>query len=81
MSRKLPEDQKKKYTPLNLPTDLVEDIKAWREANIAYGGNDITNEKLIRHMLDLYIRNMRKYHNKISLFAFRKILERKKPIQ
>ncbi len=69
MSRKLPENEKKKYTPLNLPEDLVQELKAWREANVICTGKNYTNENLIRDMLRLYIRNRRKYQNKIVVKA------------
>lgn len=69
MSRKLPDDQKKKYTPLNLPVELVEELKDWRNAITICTGQEITWEELIRKMLGFYVRNQRRYHSDIAYKA------------
>ena len=69
MSRKLPDEQKKKYTPLNLPVELVEELKDWRNATIICTGQEITWEELIRKMLGFYVRNQSRYHSDIAYKA------------
>lgn len=41
-----------KYTPINLPTDLVEELKVWRMAFTASYCKPITYAQMIRGMLD-----------------------------
>lgn len=77
MSRKLPDNQKKKYTPFNLPVELVQELKAWREANVICKGGNYTNEDLIRDMLRLYERNRRKYQSQVLVKA-RELIEKQK---
>ena len=43
---------KTSYTPLNLPTDLVEELKIWRVAFSAAYGSNVTYAQMIRGMLD-----------------------------
>ena len=73
MSHKLPEEQKKKYTPLNLPSDLVEDIKAYRIACISCSGQNITYEQLIREMMYEYLRVRRNRRGDRFVFVLNEI--------
>ena len=44
---------KKKYVPINLPQDMVEELKLWRKAYmLCYPTVDVTYEFMIRGMLD-----------------------------
>ena len=42
----------KGYTPLNLPTALVEELKIWKMAFAASYGKSVSYGKMIRGMLD-----------------------------
>ena len=43
----------KDYTPINLPKELVEELKVWKQAfGIAYGDPSFSYERMIRGMLD-----------------------------
>lgn len=46
-------DNKKEYVSINLPKELVEDLKLYRKAfSICYAHSDVTYEFMIRGMLD-----------------------------
>lgn len=44
--------REKKYKPLNLPVELVEELKVWRLAYCMSRGENITFEKMIQDMID-----------------------------
>ena len=43
---------KKTYTSFNLPTDLVEELKVWRQAFILSYGRTVSYGDIIRTLLD-----------------------------
>ncbi len=43
---------KKTYTSFNLPTDLVQELKVWRQAFILSYGRTVSYGEMIRTMLD-----------------------------
>ena len=43
--------REKKYKPINLPVELVEELKVWRLAYCSSRGENITFEKMIQDMI------------------------------
>ena len=43
---------KKKYTPLNLPVELVQELKELRKETSTNAGKNITFENMLREMID-----------------------------
>ena len=43
---------KKRYQPINLPIDLVEELKIWRQAFMVASGRTVSYGEMIRTMLD-----------------------------
>ena len=44
--------RKKTYSSFNLPTDLVEELKIWRQAFMIANGRTVSYGEMIRSMLD-----------------------------
>lgn len=42
----------KKYQPINLPLDLVEELKIWRQAFMVAWGRTVSYAEMLRSMLD-----------------------------